>query len=109
MSEHSISTRVYYLVFATLLLMTMITVEVAFFDLGILSFSVALVIACFKAMLVILYFMHVRYSSGLTGIFVAAGFIFLAIMLTFTLLDSASRNWQFQPEETGFSLFLPLT
>ncbi|UCF36045.1 MAG: cytochrome C oxidase subunit IV family protein [Acidobacteriota bacterium] len=107
MSEHSIPARIYYLVFATLLLLTLITVEVAFYDLGILTFGVALGIACFKAALVILYFMHVRYSSGLTGIFVAAGFVFLAIMLTFFLLDASSRDWQYQPDSSGFSMVRP--
>lgn len=107
MSEHSIPTRVYYLIFATLLLLTMITVEVAFYDIGILSFPVALGIACFKSTLVILYFMHVRYSTGLTGLFVSAGFIFLAIMLLFTLLDLNTRDWQFQPDGSGISLVIP--
>lgn len=107
MSGHKIPSRIYYLIFATLLLLTMITVEVAFYDLGILSFPVALGIACFKSTLVILYFMHVRYSSGLTGLFVSAGFIFLAIMLVFTLLDLGTRDWQFQPDESGISLQNP--
>ena len=107
MSEHRIPKRVYYLIFATLLLFTMITVEVAFFDIGILSFPVALGIACFKSTLVILYFMHGRYSSGLTGLFVSAGFIFLAILLAFTLLDLNTRDWQSQPDESGISLVVP--
>ncbi len=103
MSEHVLPRRVYYMVFATLLLLTLITVELAFYDLGWLSFQVALMIASLKATLVILYFMHVRYSSGLTGIFVAAGFVFLAIMMLFTLADLETRPWQYQPDSSGFS------
>jgi cytochrome c oxidase subunit 4 len=107
MAGHKIPTRIYYLVFATLVLLTLLTVEVAFYDLGLLSFWVALGIASTKGTLVVLYFMHVRYSSGLTGIFVASGFTFLAIMLLFFLIDQYSRDWQFQPDATGFSLFTP--
>jgi cytochrome c oxidase subunit IV len=103
MSDHVLPRRVYYMVFATLLLLTLITVEVAFYDLGWLSFQVALVIASTKALLVILYFMHVRYSGGLTGIFVAAGFVFLAIMMVFTMTDQETRPWQYQPDDSGFS------
>jgi cytochrome c oxidase subunit 4 len=108
MSHHTIPSRVYYLIFATLLLLTLITVEVAFYNLQILSFPVALAIACTKATLVVLYFMHVRYSSGLTGLFVSAGFIFLAIMLVFTLADLLTRDWQYQHDGTGISLMVPL-
>jgi cytochrome c oxidase subunit 4 len=107
MAEHKIDTKIYYMVFATLLLMTLITVEVSFYDVGILNFSLALTIACFKALLVILYFMHVRYSTGLTGIFVGAGFVFLAIMLAFSLMDLLTRDWQYQPDSSGFSLLIP--
>lgn len=103
MSEHVLPRRVYYMVFATLLLLTLITVEVAFYDFGWLTFQVALLIASTKALLVILYFMHVKYSGGLTGIFVASGFIFLAIMMAFMFADLKSRPWQYQPDDSGFS------
>lgn len=103
MSEHKIPLRIYYLVFATLALLTLITVEVAFYDFGILNFWLALLIASVKATLVILWFMHVRYSTGLTGLFVGAGFIFLAIMLTFFFMDIRTRDWQYQPDSSGFS------
>jgi cytochrome c oxidase subunit 4 len=104
MSEHKIPLRIYYLVFATLALLTLITVEVAFYDFGILSFWVALLIASVKATLVILWFMHVRYSTGVTGLFVGAGFIFLAIMLAFFMMDIGTRDWQYQPDSSGFSM-----
>lgn len=107
MAQHILPVRVYWLIFATLLVLTLLTVEVSFYDHGLLNFWLALAIATGKATLVVLYFMHVRYSSGLTGVFVAAGFIFLVIMLTFTLADLLSRGWQYQPDSSGFSLLLP--
>lgn len=107
MAQHILPTRIYWLIFATLLVLTLLTVEVAFYNYGLLNFWIALGIASCKSTLVVLYFMHVRYSSGLTGVFVAAGFIFLVIMLTFTLADLLSRGWQYQPSSSGFSLFVP--
>jgi cytochrome c oxidase subunit 4 len=108
MSEHIVSRRVYFLIFVTLILLTLVTIDVSFYNWGILNFPLAMTIASIKAMLVILFFMHVKYSTGLTGVFVAAGFIFLAIMLTFSLADLLSRDWQYQPDSAGFSLMIPL-
>ncbi|MFQ5676692.1 MAG: cytochrome C oxidase subunit IV family protein [bacterium] len=93
MAQHIVPTRVYFFVFAALMILTGTTVWVAFFDLGPLSDVVALGIASTKAMLVILYFMHVRYSSKLTWIFAAAGFFFLIILLAFTMGDVLTRDW----------------
>ena len=106
MSHHAIPLRVYYLVFSTLILLTLITIEVAFWDIGILTFWVALGIASFKATLVVLYFMHVRYSHPLVWLFAAAGFVFLAILVVLTLNDPLTRGWQFQVQDPGISLFL---
>lgn len=107
MSTHPDLFRIYSLIFVTLLILTVLTVEAAFFGMGWLNFPLALGIACFKSTLVLLYFMHARYSGGLTGIFVAAGFIFLAILLLFTLTDLGTRDWQYQPDSAGFSLLTP--
>ena len=106
MSNHVIPLRVYYLIFATLILMTLITVEVAFWNLGLLTFWVALGIASFKATLVVLYFMHVRYAHQMVWLFAAAGFVFLAILVILTLNDPLTRGWQFQVKNPGISLFL---
>jgi len=106
MSHQAIPLRVYYLIFATLLLMTLITVEVAFWNLGLLSFWVALGIASFKATLVVLYFMHVRYAHPIVWLFASAGFVFLAILVILTINDPLTRGWQFQFQEPGTSLFL---
>src|SRR5215211_258538 len=94
MSEHIVSKKLYYVIFGALMILTILTVLVAQKDLGHgLNDVVALTIAVAKALLVVLYFMHVRYSSRLTWVFVAAGFVWLAIMIVLTLTDYASRNW----------------
>ncbi len=91
--QHIVPRRVYYLVFATLLLLTLVTVDVAFYNLGFLSTPVALAIATCKALLVIFYFMHVRYSPPLTWAFAGAGFLWLLILIALTLSDYLTRNW----------------
>jgi cytochrome c oxidase subunit 4 len=94
MSEHVVSKRIYYIIFTTLMVLTFLTVAVARIDLGgHLNDIVALTIAVAKALLVVLYFMHVRYSSRLTWVFVGAGFFWLGIMIVLTLSDYISRGW----------------
>jgi cytochrome c oxidase subunit 4 len=84
--------KVYYLVFIALAIGTVLTWRIAFVDLGIWNPIVALAIACTKATLVILFFMHVRYSSKLTMITVAAGFFWLLIMISLDLSDYLTRG-----------------
>jgi len=60
MSNHVVPQKIYYLVFATLLCLTLITVDVAFYNFGWLNIYIAMIIATFKATIVVLYFMHVR-------------------------------------------------
>jgi cytochrome c oxidase subunit IV len=93
MSEHVVSKKTYFIIFGALLVLTAVTVWVAYFDLGPLNVIVALSIAVLKATLVVLYFMHVRYSSKLTWVFVGAGFFWLAILMAFTFSDFATRDW----------------
>ena len=90
--EHTVSPRLYVGVFALLMVLTAVTVRVAFYDLGALNVFVALTIAVVKATVVVLYFMHVRYSSRLTQVIVAAGVLWLIIMLTFTLVRACPRT-----------------
>jgi cytochrome c oxidase subunit IV len=92
MSTHIVPLRVYFLVFATLLVLTGLTVWVAFVDLGAWGTPVALTIASTKAFLVILFFMHVRYGSHLVWVFATSGFAWLVILLAFTLSDYYSRD-----------------
>ena len=89
-----ISAKVYLSVFAALLGFTALTTGIAFVDLGrVGNISVALTIAVIKAVLVMLYFMHLRYSSYLTILFASAGVFWLGIMLVLTLSDYISRGW----------------
>ena len=91
-ADHHIVTPVTYgIVFATLLVFTGITVAAAFKNLGIFNPIVALAIACTKGVVVILFFMHVRYGRKLTWVFAGAGFFWLAIMLIFAMCDYATR------------------
>ena len=93
MSEHIVQPRVYIVIFLALMLGTGLTVVAAFHDFpGPLNAVVALTIAVIKATLVVLYFMHVRYSPRLTWVVVTAGFFWLAIMIMLTLSDYETRN-----------------
>jgi cytochrome c oxidase subunit 4 len=93
MSGHVAPVKLYVGIFVTLMVLTAITVAVAYLDLGELNKVVALGIASFKATLVVLYFMHLKYSSRLTKLVVISGFFFLAILLSLTMSDYASREW----------------
>jgi cytochrome c oxidase subunit 4 len=93
-ADHHIITPVTYsIVFATLLIFTGITVGAAYVDLGILNPVVALAIASFKAVIVILFFMHVKYQSKLVKMTVASGFFTFLVLITMTLTDYISRAW----------------
>lgn len=93
MSEHVVSRKIYFVIFGALMVMTGVTVWVATFDLGRWNAIVALSIAVVKATLVVLYFMHVRYGSKLTWVFICAGIIWLIILFAFTLSDYLTRAW----------------
>ena len=90
---------VYVGIFGALMVLTGLTVFAAFQNLSPFTFFVALAIAVVKATLVILYFMHVKYSSHLTKLTVAVGIFFLIILLALTMVDYASRA--FLPMPTG--------
>jgi len=90
---HVVPLHLYLLVFGSLLVLTGTTVAVAFMDLGPLNNFVAMGIAAVKASLVILFFMHVRYSTRLTALVLGSGFLFLAIMVGLTMVDYATRGW----------------
>lgn len=92
MSAHIVPVKIYWAVFLTLLVMTGVTYGVAKIDLGSYNLVVALAIAVFKATLVVLFFMHVKYSTTLTKAIVASGFVFLIVMVFFTMCDLLTRN-----------------
>jgi|SRR6185312_14114649 len=92
-SHHVVTPRVYSIVFGTLLVFTALTVVAAYTDLGILNPVVALGIASFKAVIVILFFMHVKYQSKLIKLTVGAGFFSFLILTCMSLSDYISRAW----------------
>ena len=91
MSTHVVPKKVYFLIFGLLMLFTFLTVKAAFYDLGSMNVIVAVTIAVIKATLVVLYFMHVRYSDHVTWVVVAAGFLWLVILLALTMSDYIGR------------------
>jgi cytochrome c oxidase subunit 4 len=93
-TPHVVSVKLYAAIFGALLLLTLSTTGIAFVDLGgDLNAVVAVAIAIVKGLFVILFFMHVRYSSRLTWVFVGAGFFWLLILLTLTMTDPLARGW----------------
>jgi cytochrome c oxidase subunit IV len=91
--SHIATVKSYVGIFLALMVLTTITVLVAYVNLGQLNKVVALGIATFKATLVVLYFMHVKYSSRLTKLVVVSGFFFLLLLLSLTMVDYGSREW----------------
>jgi cytochrome c oxidase subunit IV len=92
-SHHVVSWKVYLAVFLALVALTVITVQVAGHDFGELNLVVALAIAVTKASLVVLYFMHARYSPRLTGVVIASGLAFFVILVFLLMTDYVSRPW----------------
>ena len=106
MSGHVVPLRVYLGVFLALLVLTGLTTWVAYFDLGSMNTVVALAIAVTKMLLVILFFMHVKYSTGLTRVIILAGFFWFAILVALTLSDELTRGWT--PAPAPWGILLPL-
>src|SRR5690348_2025447 len=97
MSGHVSPKSTYYAIFGALMVLTGVTVGAAFINLGSFNFPVAISIAITKATLVILFFMHVKYSSRLTKMIVGMSFFFLFIMFALTMTDYLSRGWHTGP------------
>jgi cytochrome c oxidase subunit 4 len=94
MSEHIVPVRVYITIFLVLLVGTALTVAAAFIDFPWrLNTIVALTIATVKATFVVLYFMHVRYSTRLVWVIIVAALFWMAILFAFTLADYFTRGW----------------
>jgi cytochrome c oxidase subunit 4 len=90
---HVAPKSMYYMVFGALILGTFLTVAAAKVDMGPLNNIVMLAIACTKASLVILFFMHVRWSSRLTWVVAMSGFFWLLILFGIGMSDYMSRGW----------------
>lgn len=93
MAQHVVPRKVYFAVFTALIVLTATTTAVSFLDLGPWNTVVALGIAFLKATLVVLFFMHVRYSPRLTQITIAGGLFWLVILIALTLSDFMTRGW----------------
>lgn len=91
--SHVVSRTTYLAVFSALMILTVVTVLVAFVDLGLANPIVALSIATLKATLVLLFFMHLRWSSRLTWVFGGSALFWLGILFVLTLSDYATRAW----------------
>jgi cytochrome c oxidase subunit 4 len=95
--HHVVSWRTYLVIFLALAVLTVVTVQAAGRDFGAFNTVIALGIAAVKATLVILFFMHVRYSPRLTTLVLFSGFVFLAILILITFADYLSRPWPITP------------
>jgi cytochrome c oxidase subunit IV len=92
--HHIVPVRTYLIIFGLLMLGTYLTVQAAFLDLGAFNTPIAIAIAIAKATVVVLYFMHVKYSPKLTWIVVIGSVFWLAILLIMTFGDYATRAWR---------------
>ena len=92
-STHSEVTprKTYIFVYLVLLVLLAATIGAAYIDLGMWNTVVAVTIAVVKAVLVILFFMHVKYSGNLIRLYVLAGFFWLALLIGLTLADYLTR------------------
>ncbi len=93
MSAHVVPRRIYFTVFTLLMVLTFATVQASNLDLGRWALVVALVIACVKATMVMLWFMHVKYSSRLIPLGLVGGFVWLMLLLGIVFSDYLSRGW----------------
>jgi len=102
--SHIVPVGVYVGVFLALLVLTGVTTGVAYIDLGPINTVAALAIAVCKMLLVVLFFMHVKYSAGLTRLVIVAGFFWLAILIALTLADEFTRRWT--PDPNSWSVLM---
>jgi len=93
-AHHVVAKKIYYTIFGLLMFCTYLTVQIAFMDLGPLNAIAALVIATFKATIVVLFFMHVKYSTRLTWVVVLGSLFWLGILITLTMADYLTRAWR---------------
>jgi len=95
--HHIVPKRVYFLVFFALIVLTWVTTIVSTVDLGALNIYVALSIAIFKASLVVLFFMHVKYGTRLTKMIILCGLYWLLLLLFIAMADLWTRGWMGVP------------
>jgi cytochrome c oxidase subunit 4 len=91
--HHIVSPRVYVVIFLCLLVFTGLTVGASYVEMGVFNPIAAIAIACIKMVLVVLFFMHVKYSTRLTMLTVASGFFMFLVLIGMTMADYISRAW----------------
>jgi cytochrome c oxidase subunit IV len=91
--HHIVSPMVYLVIFGALLVCTALTIGASYLEMGAWNPVVAIAIAVFKATLVVLFFMHVKYSSTLTKLTVGAGVFTFLILVGMSMSDYISRAW----------------
>ena len=98
MSQQIVPVKTYVLVFAGLIALTLLTTGVAFVNLGPFNTVAALLIAFSKMLLVVLFFMDLRHSSGLVRVVLLAGLFWLALLIALTTTDYRTRSWTPSPD-----------
>jgi cytochrome c oxidase subunit 4 len=88
-----VSPKTYLAIAGALLVLTAATTAISYVELGVFNAVVALAIACMKATLVVLFFMHIKYSSKLTKLTVCSGLFTFLVLITMTMTDYISRAW----------------
>ena len=91
--QHVIPTSVYVGIWSVLMVLTAVTVFASFLELGNFNIVLALLIASIKATLVVLFFMHLYYSSSLTKVTMIAALFFLFLLLALSMTDYLTRGW----------------
>jgi cytochrome c oxidase subunit 4 len=107
MSSHVVPKKLYFFIFGSLLALTALTTGMAYVDMGQWNTIVALSIACCKATLVILFFMHWRWSTHLVRVVILSALLWLVILVTLTTTDFFSRDWTPVPESWESSMLRP--
>jgi cytochrome c oxidase subunit IV len=97
--EHHLPKNLYFMIFGALMVLTAITVSLAYVNLGQLNIVVALAVAIVKASLVVMFFMHLKYESPLTKVVLGAG-VFWLVLLLGIIMDYVTRSWMYMPPLT---------
>ncbi|HEX8236442.1 MAG TPA: cytochrome C oxidase subunit IV family protein [Abditibacteriaceae bacterium] len=95
--HHIVTPLTYIKIIVVLMVLLIITVLAANIEMGVLNVPIAIAIATVKAVLIMMYFMHLKYSSKLVWIFAGVAFVFVGIMFALTLSDYFTRDWLFNP------------
>jgi cytochrome c oxidase subunit IV len=87
------SAATYFVIYIILLVLMALTVGTAYIELGPWHLIVAMTIAVIKAALILLYFMHLRYSGRAVLVYAFLGFAFLMVLLVLSISDYLTRGW----------------